>query len=206
MRIARGIIHARERGVEMSEAPKRLWRADWLPGNSMVETNVGSGPWTEYIRADIHQAALDRIAALEAEKATGWAVKVKPLEWEKRWCGHNDDIPSWRATNTGPFFVDFSFAGVRAKDGSRYDRHSDVPAEMVQEKMDMYFAVYVEGVTALLEPADQSAIDAAVAAERERCAKVADTLAASERQQGTRHAVAMGAELCAAAIRTGGEG
>ncbi len=143
----------------------------------MSEINLNAG----MVAHSVHQALLDRIAALEAEKATGWAVKVKPLEWH-RTEGRLDQTEFASGVNRPLYWTE----------GSGMDEADKAAAE----------ADHIARVTALLEPADQSAIDAAVKTERERCARVsvktADDMAGSLGKW-------IAADI-AAAIRAGGEG
>ncbi len=177
-----GIIIAREGAVKMSDEPDHIFAYCWTRQNRSGQWHVQTGySGAEYVRRDtIHQAALDRIAALEAEKATGWAVKVRPFEWrlmDNRWV-------AFAAGTETTVISEVAYVSKAWRDKAEAD--------------------HIARVTALLEPADQSAIDAAVKAERERCAKIADERAD---KWGGKDAITR--DICrriAAAIRAGGEG
>jgi hypothetical protein len=40
----------------MSDAPERIWTADWIASRPSSGMPIWSGPSTEYIRADLHEA------------------------------------------------------------------------------------------------------------------------------------------------------
>ncbi len=86
---------------------------------------------------------------------------VKPLVWEDRWSGGDEDIPSWRAKQTLGLLVSVSFAGKY-----KLKRHADAPPEELAERKTKAEADYQARISAALHIDKIAAlVEAGVAAE-----------------------------------------
>ncbi len=129
----------------MTEAPRTVY--EQYPG----QFDEILGPADDaLVSGAIHQAALDRIAALEREKATGWAVlRDATAEMAKRAAYWSQKATEEAAEHGNDFET--------ARAVTKCATYSSVEAFLKSAAE----ADHIARVTACLIPADQSAIDAA---------------------------------------------